>query len=181
MIIIDKAGLTVYDSLLKSRFIRPLTKVISVPSDCPAVSSGGMSGTGTNTTNAARARCTYLDTSSSPIWLAYFDSADFQIVNGFKYPAQSTSNAVRITHSGNMANSEFVLFERDTANPYVRFSFMKVSGANISSGEMNTVKAAFKIFRLADDGLSIAGAPADAKAVGDRLAAIEGRLSALES
>lgn len=154
--------------------LKSIAKAVNVPRTLASdFESGGLSEMGAPTTNAARARTFYFSLPASPVWKFKLDSTDYAIVNAFKYPGQSSTGYERILKSTDVGvtGDHFALIAYDPDKPYVRFSFKRVDGADIASGELATIKAAFKITKYTDDSLSLSGSAADAKAAGDAIAA----------
>lgn len=77
--------------------------------------------------------------------------------------------------------SGLTLIPNDKGGLYFRICYTRKDGAAITTTDVETITANALLFEATDTSLSVAGAAADAKVVGDATAAIDGELTDLKS
>ena len=135
------------------------------------------SGLNMNTGNTAsvtnRARTTALDCTTTRRRAVQLDNSNYQMqVNGYSSGTLSNTYFLGRITDGWITSDRVVYIPDDV--PYIGCMFKKNDDSEFASGgtDAATIKADLKFFQTADATLATSGAAADAKAVGDAIAAL---------
>ena len=133
-----------------------------------SLASGGLNGTtGANTTQTSRSRCSLFDIKPGYSYMVELTDPTYYIVNGFGYSSTSTSSS----KTGKMMKIDewHQIYHAEDTAICARCSF-GITADNtqaMTDSDRTAILAAFKVYTLTDESLSVGGAPADAKKTGE--------------
>ena len=172
----DLKSALIYD---ESAEYRSPVEFISMSSDDFAIVSGSLTTTGKDYTSTTRCRTNYFKIDSGKYYKISLDNPSYHITYAWGYSSASQNAGVAIL--GHLNGDNTYLFVPQATMTCARVVFRRVDNANITSEDKSAILTALKLYEYTDESLSISGASADAKVVGEKFSDIKSALTEMDN